>query len=152
MKTQPKLLLAGLVIAITVGAIFRTTIFPSKSAVVSLPRDSWKDVGLATPEATAQTAAWAAREGNLKRALDIFEPALRQQMEILIQNDSTAGSNMVAGWAQVQMIRIIETRHTSPDEAVLLTQFDALPVTKQPFKRFGNEWKVSGEPEEVRSK
>jgi hypothetical protein len=151
MKARTKLLLAGLVIATILGAIFRTSFFPSKSAV-SLPRDSWKDAGLATPEATVQTAAWSAREGNMKRGLDVFEPDVRKQMEILIQNDPAAGGNTAASWAHVRMLRIIETRHLSPDEAEVITQIDALPVTKQKFKRFGQDWKIAGEPQEIETK
>ena len=118
-----------------------------------LARNSWADVGMATPEATMQTIAWAIGQTNLARAMDCFAPDFRDQFEKGIAKDPGATNPAGGFWPTVTGVEILGQRAIDADQIELVYQFEEALTKRRPevqlLKRFGNEWKFAGEPRDL---
>lgn len=116
-----------------------------------ISKASWANAGFASPEATTQTYFWGLREGQFARVLDCLVPAVQQSMGATFRNPSDEQRQEITGFVSaLNGIRIADKTVVSNDEVVLAVQAAIFGdrTMKLPLKRFGNEWKISGEPRE----
>lgn len=114
-----------------------------------VPKESWADAGFGSPDSTTRTYFWALREGKFERLLECMTPDVRQELGREFQNPTDKERrNASRIFGQANGFRIAGKTVINDDEAVLRVQapiFGGKPW-KIPMKRFGNEWKISGEP------
>ena len=64
------------------------TISPTNTAAIELPKESWADVGFATPQSTLQTRGWSVLTGNrerFKQSVFITDGARQIMEQMLVQ-------------------------------------------------------------------
>jgi hypothetical protein len=108
-----------------------------------IKRDALVDAGLATPEATVQTAMWAMVNGNLRRMKQCATAEglaeMGQMTEEQFREQAAEAAKVIPGF------RITDKGEHSPDE-VWLT-IEVVPGVEgsdrtMKLKRVGNEWKL----------
>jgi TolA-binding protein len=115
-----------------------------------VPNTSWIDAGFGSPEATTRTFCWALREGKFDRVLDCLAPAIRQTAGQEFVNPSEQQRKEVSSFmSQFKGYRLTEKTMVNENEVIFGVQ--AAPfgekVVKVAVKRFGNDWRISGEPD-----
>lgn len=70
---------ASLAVAILVAGIATAWVVQNQARPKRLPRNAWKFVGYATPEAALQSALWAMTTGDLSAALASYTPEKRKE-------------------------------------------------------------------------
>ena len=63
-----------------------------------LSKESWANVGFATPEAALQTTLWAIRQGDLAQVAECMEPRSRDMLRQIQERDPAERARMLEGW------------------------------------------------------
>jgi hypothetical protein len=112
------------------------------------PRDSWAFVGYASPEATLQSAMWAASKGDLKALLGGTAGEFHKEIEKYLASisESQLSAKFMADTARLKAVHVLNREVQADDTVVFTTVFydetHALP-SKVLLKMIGNEWKLS---------
>ena len=111
----------------------------------SFPRETWAFAGYADPESALQSLTWAMSKGDLKTMVASVSP--EEEAKIRKEFEGKSESEIAAGAAaEITGFRILKKQAVSDDEVVLTLFADGKDDTvKVKFKRFGTEWKMSGE-------
>jgi hypothetical protein len=111
----------------------------------SFPRETWAFAGYADPESALQSLTWAMSKGDLKTMVASVSP--EEEAKVRREFDGKSESEIAAGAAaEITGFRILKKQAISDDEVVLTVFADGKEDTvKLKFKRFGTEWKMSGE-------
>ena len=118
---------------------------PPSAAQDSFPKETWAFAGYADPESALKTLLYAMSRGDMKTMLAGVSPeeAAKLGKEFEGKSESEIAAQAVG---EVTGFRIIKKEALSDDEVVLALFGDGKEETvKLKFKRFGNEWKMSGE-------
>lgn len=111
-------------------------------------RDSWAFVGYASPEATLQSALWAASKGDLKALLGGTAGEFHKEIEQDLAgiSESRLSAKFRADTARYKSVHILNREVQADDTVVFTTVFydetGAFP-SKVLLKKIGNEWKLS---------
>ncbi len=119
-----------------------------------LSKESWANVGLATPEAALQTTLWAIRQGDLAQVAECMEPrygdTLRQALRRIHERDlpeEEERARILEEWApliQPAGVRITERVAQDDNRVTLKIQAVAGGATiPMGFRRYGNEWRMN---------
>jgi RNA polymerase sigma factor (sigma-70 family) len=131
------------------AAAVRTT--NAAAAQTHLTRDAWTFAGYATPEATLQSVWWAQTHKDMKAFLNALAPEQRAQFEKMFAGKTedeimAAKADTYAEIQKVQGLRILKTKSVSDDQVAMTVYYDGADNWKNvQMKRFGNEWKISGD-------
>lgn len=71
---------ASIAVAILVAGVATPWVVQHQARQKRLPREAWRFVGYATPEAALQSAFWAMSTGDLSAILDCYAPEKRKEM------------------------------------------------------------------------
>jgi type II secretory pathway component PulJ len=115
------------------------------------PRGTWVNSGHDTPEATLQSALWAASRGDLTNLsanfTDEAQKALLSQYKD--KPEAEASVRLAEDARGVQSAQILG-REVLPDGSVLLTVEiegpEGFQTVKMPLKKDGNQWKLAAPP------
>lgn len=120
------------------------------------PKESWAAAGNATPEAALQSVSFAMEEAiqrkDLKAFLALAGPAVQAEAarHFAGKSDSEITAELASDatmFAKQEGFRIINRKTISDDEVVLTYYIEGTDAFgMMPFKRYGNEWKVSDSP------
>lgn len=120
------------------------------------PKESWATAGSATPEAALQSISLALEEAmkrkDLKTFLALAGPAVQAEAarHFAGKSESEIAAELASDATTIAKqvgFRIINKKTISDDEVVLTYYIDGPDsFGMMPFKRFGNEWKVSDTP------
>jgi len=111
----------------------------------SFPKETWAFAGYADPESAFKTLIWAMSKGDLRTILAGVSP--EEAAKIAKDFEGKSESEIAATtMGEITGFRIIKKQAISDDEVVLTLFGDGKEETiKLKFKRFGTEWKMSGE-------
>jgi hypothetical protein len=110
-----------------------------------IARDSLRDVGLATPEATMQTFFAAIGRGDMRRAYQCNAVAPQEEVPQGAAAEAAA-RQMRDTFARFPGFAIVERTVISPVEIVIGIKSSASgSVIKTKLKLVGNEWKIDGD-------
>ena len=118
---------------------------PSETpSATDFPRDKWEFAGYGTPEAAAQTMAWAAMNGDVGIITNSVTPELKQMLDGLIQQGRFE-KDFLAGMAEdvkgMSAFKIL-TREVLTDDQIQLTVSIPGKNDRHPIlKKIGDEWK-----------
>jgi hypothetical protein len=109
------------------------------------PKETWAFAGYADPESALKSLAWAMSKGDLRTMLASISP--EEGAKIAKDFEGKSESEIAAqATGEITGFRIIKKQAVSDDEVVLTLFGDGKEETvKLKFKRFGLEWKMSGE-------
>src|SRR3989442_826841 len=114
------------------------------TAQYSFPKETWAFVGYADPESALQTLTWAMSKGDLKMMLESVSP--EEGGKVSKEFEGKSESEIAAKASEITAFRILKKQAISDDEVVLTVFGDGMDeIVKLRFKRFGTEWKMSGE-------
>ncbi|MDB6108665.1 MAG: polymerase, sigma-24 subunit, subfamily [Pedosphaera sp.] len=119
----------------------------------SFPRDTWANVGFATPEATVQSFMWAKSRGDVKVAFDSATPEMKQSvMDLYFKDKSDAEiSALLVESAKTQTgVKILKRMAVADDQVIFQAHFDGYPEKTYAIltlKKTGDDWKVSSTEE-----
>ncbi|SRR6266446_8840340 len=118
---------------------------PPPAAQDSFPKETWAFAGYADPESAFKTLIWAMSKGDLKTIQAGVSP--EEAAKISKEFEGKSESEIAAAaTGEITGFRIIKKQAVSDDEEVLTLFGDGKEETvKLKFKRFGTEWKMSGE-------
>ena len=118
--------------------------------VPSVPKESWTFTGYATPEAGFQSTIWAASKGHVKTFLTGMSPdeQARMEKEFEGKSESDIAKVLSDNIGKITGFRFKSRQEISDSEIVLSIYSDGPnAVEKMKFKKFGNEWKMDGNPD-----
>jgi hypothetical protein len=112
------------------------------------PRDAWAFVGYASPEATLQSALWAASKGDLKALLGGTAGEYHKEIEkdLASISENQLSAKFIADTARYKSVHVLNREEQADDMVMFTTVFydetRALP-SKVHLKKIGNEWKLT---------
>ncbi len=118
---------------------------PSPAAQDSFPKETWAFAGYADPESAFKTLIWAMSKGDLETILTVVSPD--EATKIAKDFEGKPESEIAAtATGEITGFRIIKKQAVSDDQVELTLFGDGKEETiKLKFRRFGTEWKMSGE-------
>lgn len=115
-----------------------------------LRKTHWKNVGILSPEATAQTYFWAMREGDYQVMSQCLSPRQHLKLNEALETKTIADvlTEAKKTTETISAIRLVDRHRISANEVVIGVLLDGASAGKDPqmmaFKRFGNLWKLDG--------
>lgn len=124
--------------------------------------DKSSDVGYATAVATLQTAIWAGQQHSPDAYFDCFAPEIKvefqnaraKEAERAKCDNKSQGCSCSSEREQLRFFRVFAQHIVSDHEVELEYELEEAGGLsrrcKQPFRKIGETWKISGPPQEVR--
>lgn len=118
--------------------------------------------GYAVPLATLRTAIWTGLQGSADAYFDCFTPELKEAFQKARASaaerarcgTTSPGCSCGSGREQLRCTRVYVQHVVSDNENELEYELEtsdgANRRCKQPFRRVGEAWKISGPPQEIR--
>jgi RNA polymerase sigma factor (sigma-70 family) len=132
-------------------AVAKTPADPSEPT--SFPRDSWANVGLATPEAAVQSYMWAKSNGDVKTAFASATPEMEKRVREMYFKDKSEEeiSTLLIDSSKNQTgVQIQKKMVVADDQVIFQAHFDGWPdktYSILTMKKIDGEWKVSNAEE-----
>jgi RNA polymerase sigma factor (sigma-70 family) len=124
----------------------------SASALVDLPKSSWKYAGFGSPEATVQTLMWAISQTNGKVLMEALSPDCQEDFrQYVAQNKPglTVEGFLLQQWTPKQQeftdLRIKKKEAFAPNEVLVLLKASGGNQAGDlwlKFKKIGDDWKI----------
>jgi RNA polymerase sigma factor (sigma-70 family) len=121
---------------------------------VRAEKREWVYAGYGSPEATLETGLWGGRIGDQRYFLNGFVDDIRQPM---LSQITESGEALVTGVEHESIraasaIEVISKQLIGENEVeveYVIYGWNGDKPFRQPFKKVGSEWKISGEPREA---
>ena len=130
--------------------------------ILAITTDELSHAGYATAVATLQSAVWAGLQDAPDAYFDCFTPELKEEFQRALAREAeparcgaaSPGCSCSSGRAQIRGLRIYAEHVLSDTEVDLEYELDIVGGEsrrcRQPLRRLGEGWKISGPPQEVR--
>ena len=129
--------------------------------ILTLRTDELRHAGYATPIATLQTAMWTGLRDSADAYFDCFTPEIKKDFQNARASEAeqarcgttAPGCSCGSGCEQIRGLRVYAQHFASDTEVELEYELDvagdASRTWRQPLRKIGEAWKISGPPQEV---
>jgi hypothetical protein len=129
--------------------------------IIAITTDELRYAGYDTPVATLQTVMWTGLQESLDAFFDCFTPEVQEEFQSVRTREAeqakcdttSTGCLFASGREQLRGLRVYAQHVLSDTEVELEYELDVVGVAshrcRQPFRKLGEAWRVSGPPREV---